>query len=124
MPQQAVITGTRYVLAVQNLQRSVQFYQEKLGFETLWSADGWQFMYRGAFMIMLGECPDEKPASEISFHSYFAYIDVENIDDLYEELRSKDVEILSTIVNEKWGQREFSIKTIDGHRIRFGTKIQ
>ncbi len=60
---------------------------------------------------------------EIDCHSYFAYLEVENIVELYNEYQSKEMDILSTIENKSWGQREFSIRTIDGHRITFGEEI-
>jgi len=90
----------------------------------MWTGDGWHFLQRGTFMIMLGECPDEQPAFDIKNHSYFAYIDVQNIGRLFQELQSKQVEILSEIDDKPWGQREFGIRTIDGHRIMFGEKIK
>ena len=40
----------------------------------------------------------------------------------YEE-QSKEMDILSSIEDKPWGQREFSIRTIDGHRITFGEEI-
>jgi catechol 2,3-dioxygenase-like lactoylglutathione lyase family enzyme len=117
------ITGSRYVLAVNNLVTSSDFYKNKLGFQTLWEEGGWHFLIRDDIKIMLGECPDDKPASEINSHSYFAYLEVDNIDMLYNEYQSKGVEILSDIENKPWGQREFSIRTIDGHRITFGEEV-
>ena len=117
------ISGTRYVLAVNNLASSVDFYKNKLGFQTLWEGDGWHFLFRDSVKIMLGECPDDKPASEINCHSYCAYLEVENIDDLYTEYQSKEVEIPSSLETKPWGQREFSIRTIDGHRITFGEDV-
>jgi uncharacterized glyoxalase superfamily protein PhnB len=117
------ITGSRYVLAVNNLATSADFYKNKLGFQTLWEEGGWHFLIRDDIKIMLGECPDDKPASEINSHSYFAYLEVDNIDMLYKEYQSKGVEVLSSIENKPWGQREFSIRTIDGHRITLGEKV-
>jgi catechol 2,3-dioxygenase-like lactoylglutathione lyase family enzyme len=117
------IPGTRYVLAVKNLARSVDFYKNKLDFQTIWEGGGWHFLVRDSVKLMLGECPDDKPASEINCHSYFGYWEVENIDLLYSECQSKDIEIPSTIENKPWGQREFSIRTIDGHRITFGEEV-
>jgi catechol 2,3-dioxygenase-like lactoylglutathione lyase family enzyme len=114
------ITGNRYVLAVNNLEKSTAFYKNKLGFRTVWEGGGWHFLTRDAINIMLGECPDDKPASEINCHSYFAYFEVENIDELFKEYQLQQVEILSDIENKPWGQREFSIRTVDGHRITFG----
>ena len=118
------IIGSRYVLAVQDLKKSVAYYREQLGFTTVWDGEGWHFLARGKFFVMLGECPDDRSAFETHNHSYFAYIDVENIDDLYRELSDKHVDILSHIENKPWGQREFSVRTIDGHRMMFGEKIE
>jgi len=117
------ITGTRYVLAVKNLTASAEFYKSKLGFRTLWADDGWHFLIRDSVKIMIGECPDEQSASQIGDHSYFAYFEIESIDDLYNEYASNKVEFLSAIQNKPWGQREFSLRTIDGHRITFGEAI-
>lgn len=72
---------------------------------------------------MLGECPNEQSASEIGDHSYFAYLEIENIDNFYNDCRSNDIKILSHIEYKPWGQREFSIRTVDGHRITFGEEI-
>lgn len=118
------ITGTRYVLAVKNLQESADYYQTQLGFESLWADGGWHFLRRGKFFVMLGECADDRSAFETRNHSYFAYIDVESIDSLYEEYSSRKIDILSKIENKPWGQREFSVRTIDGHRIMFGEAIE
>lgn len=119
----AKIIGSRYVLAVTNLQKSADFYKNKLGFQTLWEIGGWHSLFRESIRIMLGECPDDRSAFELRNHSYFAYWDVENIDELYNEYKSNQVLILSDIENKPWGQREFSIQTIDGHRINIGEGI-
>ena|SRR5688572_9144472 len=120
---EAKIIGNRHVIAVNNLQKSADFYKNKLGFRTLWQEGDWHFLTRDAIKIMLGECPGDKPASGINCHSYFAYFEVQNIDDLYKEYQTEQVNVLSDIENKPWGQREFSIRTIDGQRITFGVEI-
>lgn len=117
------ITGTRYVLAVKNLAASAEYYQKNLGFVSEWVGDGWHFLSREKFIVMLGECPDDRSAFETVNHSYFAYVDVENIDALYMEFLSRDAGVTSIPENKPWGQREFGVCTIDGHRITFGAKI-
>ena len=119
----AKMTGTRYVLAVKNLQRSGDYYKNTLGFKTLWQDDGWHFLIRDNVKIMLGECPEEKAADEIGDHSYFGYFEIEGIDTLYNEYKARGVMFLRDIENKPWGQREFAIRTIDGHRITFGQEI-
>lgn len=117
------LSSGRYVLAVQNISASAEFYKSKLGFDTIWEGDGWHFLQRGSIYIMMGECPDDKPAFETGSHSYFAYIDVTGIDELHVELQTAGMPFITAVEDKPWGQREFAIATIDGHRITFGEKI-
>lgn len=73
---------------------------------------------------MLGECPDDRSAFETNNHSCFAYINIISIDTLYDEFKTKEVDIGSPVEDKPWGQREFSIRTIDAHRIMFGEEIK
>jgi predicted enzyme related to lactoylglutathione lyase len=118
------ILDSRHVLAVRDLPRSTRFYIEVLGFQRDFDDPdgGWSFLSRDNFKVMLGECPDERPASETGDHSYAAYLLVDEVDSLYEEIRSKGAEILSAPVTEPWGMREFGIRTPDGHRFRIGER--
>jgi len=113
----------RYVLAVNNLANSKQFYQNKLGFDLLNEYPGWAFLRRDNVTIMLGECRDEAPASEIGDHSYFAYIEIHNAEILFNEYNNNDVNFIKPLKDEPWGMREFGIVTIDGHRIMFGQNM-
>lgn len=123
--KKAKIIKTRYVLAVKDLAKSVDFYKGKLGFETIWhDGVGWHCLGRQGFEIMLGECSDDRSAFELNNHSYFAYINLEGVDDLHNELASKGVDITHQLASKPWGQREFGITTIDGHRIMFGETLQ
>ncbi len=128
-PQSAIrnrkseILETRYVLAVQNLAISVAHYQEKLGFMTDWAYDGWHQLRRGKFVVMLGECSDDRSAFETRNHSYFAYVQVEGVDELYQELVGRGAEIHYPLGSKPWGMREFGVITVDGHRIMFGQQL-
>ena len=84
---------------------------------------GGHFLRRDEFIVMLGECPDDKPAFEVNNHACFAYVVVKSIDDLYQEYQKREIEILSDLENKQWGHLEFAIRTIDGHRIMFGEEI-
>jgi uncharacterized glyoxalase superfamily protein PhnB len=119
------IVDSRCVLAVGNLKESTQFYMDVLGFRRDFGdgSDGWSFLSRDDFKVRLGECPDEKPASELGDHAYFVYLTVEGLDELYQELCARGAEVLSEPEDQPWGLREFSIRTPDGHRIRFGEPL-
>jgi catechol 2,3-dioxygenase-like lactoylglutathione lyase family enzyme len=117
MPQ---LTGIQCVLAVKKLSDSVAFYRDQLGFSLDFEVEGWAFLSRDHIRLRLGECADALPASETGDHSYFAYVTVEAIDQLYAETVSRGVQALHTPADKPWGVREFAIRTPDGHRIMFG----
>lgn len=119
-----MIRGCRYVIAVQDLRRSADYYRDVLGFEVIEISDpGWRFFQRDECVIMAGECRDALPASELGDHSYFAYLEVDNIETLYESLTAKGAVFVKPLRAEPWGMREFGIRTIDGHRIMFGSPV-
>jgi catechol 2,3-dioxygenase-like lactoylglutathione lyase family enzyme len=117
-------TNLRSVLAVKDLATSVRFYRERLGLSLDFEAPGWAFLSRGRFQVMLGECAEAMRAEETGDHSYFAYVTVEGIDDLCEEVAAKDVPLVQELSDKPWGMREFGVRTPDGHRIMFGERIQ
>jgi len=119
------IVDSRCVLAVRDLKESTRFYIDVLGFRRDFGdgSDGWSFLSRDNFKVRLGECPDEKPASELGNHSYFLYLTIEGLDELHQELAALSAPVLSAPEDQPWGMREFSIRTPDGHRIRFGERI-
>jgi uncharacterized glyoxalase superfamily protein PhnB len=86
-------------------------------------SSGWSFLSRDRFKVMLGECPTERPASELGDHSYVAYLVVEGVDALYREVAANGAAVTSEPTTEPWGMREFSVRTPDGHRIRFGEPV-
>ncbi len=118
------LINTRFVLAVRNLEVSTRYYMDVLGFQKdPIDAEGWSFLTRDRVRLMLGECGDAQPAGELGDHSYFAYWNVDGIDELYREFVSKGAMVTSTPTNKPWGLREFGMKTPDGHRIVCGQTI-
>jgi uncharacterized glyoxalase superfamily protein PhnB len=116
----------RYVIAVHDLERTARYYHDVLGFEVRAVSDaaGWRFFVRDACFIMAGECKDALSPEELGEHSYFAYLEVDGIDALHEALLAKDAELIKPLRDEPWGMREFGIRTVDGHRIMFGSSIK
>ena len=113
----------RCVLAVNDLQKSAAFYREKLGFKLDFEVEGWSFLSRDAFRVMLGQCPDEVPAAKIGDHAWFVYVDVDDADSLHAEYQRNGVKLLQEPADTPWGMREFGIETPDGHRIVFGQAL-
>ena len=120
----ARIENSRCVLDVRDLKVSTRYYMDVLGFsQDPINADGWSFLTRDNFRVMLGECPDEKPASDLGNHSYFAYWNLDDVDQFYQEIVAKGALVTSKPSNKPWGLREFGMQTPDGHRITCGQTI-
>src|SRR3954468_6742216 len=118
----ARIVNSRCVLAVRDLEVSTRCYIDVLGFrKDPINADGWSFLTRDIFRVMLGECVDERPAGELGNHSYFAYWNVEGVDDLYRELVAKgSIDSSTAPSNSGWAS------PVSGRRTRYtsvGTQI-
>jgi len=121
----ARIVGSLCVLAVQDLAVSTRYYLEALGFtKDPIDADGWSFLRRDAFQVMLGECPDERPASDIGDHSYVVYWHVDDVDAFHEEITARGALVTSKPEDKPWGLREFTLRTPDGHRITCGQALR
>jgi len=124
------IISTMYVLAVNDLKQSSDYYRDVLGFEIHPLGDdndddykGWRIFQKDTCSIMAGHCPDAIPPFELGDHSYFAYITMNGIDSYFEQVRERGGRILKTVRDEPWGNREFALQTIDGHRIMFGQRL-
>jgi uncharacterized glyoxalase superfamily protein PhnB len=117
------ILQNHYVLAVHNVRDSARFYVDVLGFDIASEHGGWVFVKKDGCMIMLGECPNDLPPSELGCHNYFAYLRVDDVDAYFEQVRAKGADLLNEPSDKPWGMREFGIKTPDGHRIMLGQSI-
>jgi catechol 2,3-dioxygenase-like lactoylglutathione lyase family enzyme len=121
----ARIANSRCVLAVRDLTISTRYYTDILGFtRDPIDAPGWSFLTRDNFRVMLGECPDALPAAELGDHSYFAYWNIEGVDEFYNEILARGAIVTSRPADKPWGLREFALRTPDGHRITCGQLIQ
>jgi predicted enzyme related to lactoylglutathione lyase len=118
------VLRTRFVIAVHDLQKSSAFYRDVLGF-SIHSIPDPRFLFysSGVCTIWAGHCPDALPPAELGDHSYFAYLEIDDINAYYESVRAKGAKISKMICDEPWGMREFGLVTADGHRIMFAAPI-
>jgi len=115
---------SRVVLAVRDLPLSTRFYTEVLGFKRdPVEANGWSFVSKEAFKLMLGECADEVAASEVGNHAWFARVMVEGLDAYYQEVSSRGANVISQPADRAYGLREFVVRTPDGHRLMFAERL-
>jgi catechol 2,3-dioxygenase-like lactoylglutathione lyase family enzyme len=120
----STVLRTRFVIAVHDLGKSAAFYRDVLGFEIHIIPDpGFLFYTKGDCTIFAGLCPGSLPPAELGDHSYFAYLEVDEIESFYDLVQSKGASITKTLRDEPWGMREFGVATADGHRIMFASRI-
>jgi len=118
------ISKCSFVIAVPDLKVSSAFYRDVLGFTIHSIPDpGWLFYTSGSCTIMAGECPDAIPPRQLGDHSYFAYLQVDDVDALHASVSAAGVEICKKLRSEPWGMREFGLVTADGHRIMFAGAV-
>jgi catechol 2,3-dioxygenase-like lactoylglutathione lyase family enzyme len=113
-------TPYAFVLAVKDLDRSAAYFRDVLGFRLSWEeAPDWRLAERDGVRLMIGYCPNERSAAEIGAHSWFGYIEVDDVSALRSELERRGAQC--TAASDKpYGMREIIVTTPDGHRIVFG----
>jgi len=52
------------------------------------------------------------------------FIVIENVDEYYESIKLKGVDIIAPPNNKEWNMRELVVEDPDGHIIRFGQRIE
>ena len=68
--------------------------------------------------LQLSSVPPERPIVP----SAYIYLMVgTNIDDLFAQYKAAGVDIFSPPATQPWGMREFSVRELNGHMLRFGT---
>lgn len=113
-----------FVIAVPDLKKSADFYENVLGFEVAEIGDdGWRLYMKDACHIMADNCPDAIHPNELGDHSYFCYLVVDSADDYYAELVSNKADLGVPPEDKPWQMREFGLTTIDGHRINIGERL-
>lgn len=117
------VLKTQHVLAVDDFEAAVAYFIEKLGFTEDNRVGGWSFLQLGDFWLMVGDCKGEVPARDTGNHSFFAYVNCEGIDHLYQQYLARQVLINAPIADKPWGLREFVVETPEGHRIAFGQAL-
>lgn len=113
-------------LAVRNMKKTLEFYQESLGFKLGMvspdvnnpeyadlSKDGMVLMFVPAKNLNIGA--EEKLGTGVNLHMRLD----EDIDEYHEELKKRDVKITTDIEDEPNGSRGFTVEDFDGYKLTF-----
>jgi len=113
-------------MSVDNLDRAVHFFTDILGFTAYINAGGYAYLQRETAGMRILEQRGEEAAPP-GTRRYAYYIDVNDVDQLYAELKPK----LDTLPNgdvrgpidREYGQRELLVFAPDGNLLAFGHSI-
>ncbi|WP_299060509.1 VOC family protein [uncultured Polaribacter sp.] len=102
------------------LSETKSFYNENLGFKIKFENEFYLLLKtpneKDTLSFLLPNHPTQQPFFHKPFRGEGVYltIEIENVDKLYEEIKSKGVEIKVDIRDEPWGERHFSIEDPNG----------
>ena len=116
------------VLHVHNINESVAFYHEKLGFNIDFvfgappnhagvSYGDWTGVKA---TLQLSRIPADQ---QIHPSGYLHFFTDAGLDRLFERMAQQGVTVIATPQDHPWGMREFEIADNNGHHLRFGTHI-
>jgi catechol 2,3-dioxygenase-like lactoylglutathione lyase family enzyme len=102
------------------LAETKSFYTEILGFGVTFENDFYLLLHSPGKQAELSFLLPEHASQQALFHKPFGgqgmylTIEVEDVDQIYQELKEKKVEIKIDIRNEPWGDRHFAISDPNG----------
>jgi catechol 2,3-dioxygenase-like lactoylglutathione lyase family enzyme len=111
-------------LRVPDIQAAVKFFVDILGFKIGFEGGGYAYVWRDKVAFRLIQDDELPPRGD---GRYTSYVDVEDVDALYAELRPKLAKLPADHVTPPcdmdYGQREFTVVGPDGDLIAFGMGI-
>lgn len=113
------LKGASAVLAVDDLQETLEWYSEKLGFDAkfTWGEPAFfAIVQRDHVAIHLSEREDtSQPIAPATL-----YVFCEDVDALYEEFHRNGVEMFQPPQDMEYGMREIDLRDMNGHFLTFG----
>jgi catechol 2,3-dioxygenase-like lactoylglutathione lyase family enzyme len=122
------LTGISPVLLVSDVDRTVEYYRDRLGFRCDVYGDPPDFVVaeRDAATILLALCGDPAqivPNWQIVDKVWNAYIRVDDVESVYSEVQERGAPIDYTLYDAPSGFREFGVQDPDGYDIAFGQRV-
>ncbi len=114
------ITALRPMLWTDDLDGSIDFYTNTLGFKCCERNDdwGWASLTVDDVSIMLAKPNEHTPYDKIGFTGSF-YFGTDDVEVLWSKLKDK-AKVCCDIESFPWGMREFAIYDNNGYILQFG----
>ena len=105
------------ILRVTDLDTSVAYYTDRLGFTLQWRMGDAASVRRDATSLMLVAGDQGQPGT-------WLWISTNDADQLYAEFAARGALLRHPPTNYPWGSRECQVSDPDGHVLRFGADLR
>ncbi|MCC7308749.1 MAG: VOC family protein [Acidobacteria bacterium] len=118
------ITELRPLIWTEDLNATIEFYVDTLGFTCHGRNDewGWASLRLDEVSIMISRPNQHEPYNTIGFTGSF-YFTTDDVDTMWTKLKDK-VRICYGIENFEYGMREFAVYDNNGYVLQFGQPIE
>lgn len=115
------LESLRPMLAVNDIDETIRFYRDVLGFECVNQMDGWAVLRKDQVEVMISlpnaHEPFEKPTLTGSI-----YFNASDVDAMWEQIKDK-ARVVYPIETFFYGMREFAIRDNNGYILQFGQEL-
>jgi len=109
------------VLAVTDIDDTIRFYRDVLGFECANRTDGWAVLCKDNVEVMVSVPNAHEPFDKPTLTGSI-YFNTSDVDGLWQQIKDK-ANIVYPIENFFYGMREFAIRDNNGYILQFGQEI-
>lgn len=116
------------LLTVTNIERSVHFYVDELGFQTreTWEPNGklaWCWLKRDELAVMLQQdCPEEDGPAEGRGRGVILYCNCDDADAIYADLTKRGLQLHPPQV-AFYGMKQIYLRDPDGYELCFESRV-
>jgi catechol 2,3-dioxygenase-like lactoylglutathione lyase family enzyme len=119
------LTGVSPILLSSDIERSIAYFTDGLGFECERYGDLFAIAQRDGVSIFLAKTESPiVPHWQHVENMWNAYVRVDDVDALYAEVQERGTPIDYSLYNAPHGMREFGVQDPDGQDIAFGQPLQ
>jgi catechol 2,3-dioxygenase-like lactoylglutathione lyase family enzyme len=109
---------------VRDLKETINYYRDQLGFNEEWFwEDTDAGIRRNDLRLLFMHDPEFVSRINSNGRHFEICWFVNNVEEVYDEYKKKDIRIVSPLESKPWQMKEFTIEEINGYWIRIGAGI-